>query len=96
MTCQCCGDSFGALTSSAKYCSDACKQKAYRQRRQQRKVANERTMHMDDYNILKICINWHEDVANVLESIKNQHGQQAMIDAAHLAAWMSGLGQYSS
>jgi len=38
-TCEVCGASFGAVKVTARYCSDRCKQKAYRQSQKKKKEA---------------------------------------------------------
>lgn len=42
MQCQVCGE-----RTWNQYCSNACKQKAYRQRKKQQKLAEKETVHMD-------------------------------------------------
>lgn len=41
-SCSVCGGAFGALRVTAMYCSDKCKQKAYREMKKKRKEADGR------------------------------------------------------
>ena len=40
LNCQACGTTFGAKRSTTKYCSDACRMKAYRARRAAKRTAS--------------------------------------------------------
>lgn len=93
MRCWQCGDN--VKTRRQCYCSNACKQKAYRERQKAKKNALKNTMHMEDRITLAQVVKQRPDFKDQFAGFLKDFGVPASVEMLHIVANQIGIGQHS-
>jgi len=73
------------------YCSAACKQKAYRERKKQERLSKKEMMRIDDMVTLGRLRKMYPELAPMLNTLVSAHGVEAATDAVMIAAHVAGI-----
>lgn len=95
--CYCCNKEFKVFQQGGKqqiYCSNSCKQKAYRARKQQAREAEKRMLTMEAWNVQNWIVTTYGDIADYhLGAFFNVHGKEAYQDMLAVIRQIVGVNQ---
>lgn len=86
MSCEICGKS--VTSSRAKYCSNACKQVAYRLRKKAMIEAKKNTLSMDYFTIAIAIDREHSGFFEQVKDMMSMYGVDVAEDVISLCSWM--------
>lgn len=86
MSCKICGSS--VTNKRGKYCSNACRQRAYRDRKKQQFEARKNTLSMDDFLIVSMIDGVKSGFVEHIAEFCSMYNMSTVSDVISLCGWL--------